>query len=126
MSIINGQQQFICSCLFSTFHPYYLRRGPQSNTLTASSSFDSFLGLAFRPRLGFLIFGTSSRLLLPDWEFFDRDFSQWFYPMTTEQGDANSSQRSKSTGFRIYPLRIILYTTVYGFGLYKWWMFVSN
>ncbi|XP_010267769.1 PREDICTED: signal peptidase complex-like protein DTM1 [Nelumbo nucifera] len=65
-------------------------------------------------------------LLLPDWEFFDRDFSQWFYPMTTEQGDANSSQRSKSTGFRIYPLRIILYTTVYGFGLYKWWMFVSN
>lgn len=28
--------------------------------------------------------------------------------------------------FRIYPLRLAVYTCVYGFGLYKWWAFVSS
>ncbi|KAF8377306.1 hypothetical protein HHK36_030681 [Tetracentron sinense] len=65
-------------------------------------------------------------LLLPDWEFFDRDFSHWFSPMSADDRGANSSHRSRSSRFRIYPLRLVLYATVYGIGLYKWWMFISN
>ncbi|OUZ99348.1 Microsomal signal peptidase 12kDa subunit [Macleaya cordata] len=34
--------------------------------------------------------------LLPDWEFFDRDFSQWTSPMPADNNDTNSSQRSQS------------------------------
>ncbi|XP_019054759.1 PREDICTED: signal peptidase complex-like protein DTM1 isoform X2 [Nelumbo nucifera] len=68
-----------------------------------------------------------SGVLLPDWEFFDRDFSQWFCPVTIEHGaDSSSPQISRSTGFKIYPLRLALYAIVYGFGLYKWWVYVSN
>ncbi|XXG61254.1 hypothetical protein AAC387_Pa04g2960 [Persea americana] len=62
-------------------------------------------------------------LVLPDWEFFDRDFSQWFTPMPAH---GNPSQKSNSTRFRIYPLRMVVLTTIYGFGLYKWWMFITN
>ncbi|KAF9620377.1 hypothetical protein IFM89_026765 [Coptis chinensis] len=60
-------------------------------------------------------------VLLPDWEFFDRDFSQWVYPMSTDD-----AQKPRSNRFRIYPMRLFLYTTVYSFGVYKWWMFVFN
>ncbi|PIA52150.1 hypothetical protein AQUCO_01000197v1 [Aquilegia coerulea] len=62
-------------------------------------------------------------ILLPDWEFFDRDFSQWVYPMSA---DTDSTQPPRSKRFRIYPMRVILYTMIYSFGLYKWWMYVFN
>ncbi|KAF5184869.1 signal peptidase complex-like protein DTM1 [Thalictrum thalictroides] len=64
-----------------------------------------------------------SGILLPDWEFFDRDFSQWVYPMSA---DNDSAQNPRSKRFRFYPVRVVLYTTIYSFGLYKWWMYVFN
>ncbi|KAL5777195.1 hypothetical protein ACOSP7_010121 [Xanthoceras sorbifolium] len=67
-------------------------------------------------------------LLLPDWDFFDRDFSRWCYPVTFEERAAALALRQTSLfkRYRIYPLRLLAYTTIYGFALYKWWMFISN
>ncbi|KAK3230887.1 hypothetical protein Dsin_002768 [Dipteronia sinensis] len=67
-------------------------------------------------------------LLLPDWDFFDRSYSRWCYPITTEERAAVLALRRTSLfkRYRIYPLRVVAYTTIYGFALYKWWMFVSN
>lgn len=60
-------------------------------------------------------------ILLPDWEYFDRQFSQWFSPVSVDSRNANSSAR-----FKIYPIRLGVYTIVYGFALYKWWMFILS
>ncbi|PKI73904.1 signal peptidase complex-like protein DTM1 isoform X1 [Punica granatum] len=66
-------------------------------------------------------------ILLPDWDYFDRDFSKWTTPVTGEERAAiASARRSGLSRFRIYPLRLVIYTTVYGFGLYKWWQYVSG
>ncbi|KAH7849445.1 hypothetical protein Vadar_018023 [Vaccinium darrowii] len=66
-------------------------------------------------------------VLLPDWEFFDRPFSQWNSPVVSVDNHAIGTNSATSpTRFRIYPVRLVVYTTVYGFGLYKWWMFISN
>ncbi|GAV63571.1 hypothetical protein CFOL_v3_07089 [Cephalotus follicularis] len=65
-------------------------------------------------------------VLLPDRDFFDRDFSRWPFPVTVEEKAALLAQRSASRRFRIYPMRVIAYTTIYSFALYKWWMFVTN
>ncbi|KAJ8747423.1 hypothetical protein K2173_001001 [Erythroxylum novogranatense] len=63
-------------------------------------------------------------ILLPDWDFFDRDYSRWFYPVTEEEKLA-LAQRS---GFRnrISPLRVVVYTTIYSYALYKWWIFITS
>ncbi|GKV09339.1 hypothetical protein SLEP1_g20854 [Rubroshorea leprosula] len=67
-------------------------------------------------------------VLLPDWEYFDRDFFRWCYPVTSEERDKLTAlaQRSLLRRYRIYPLRIVVYGTIYGYGLYKWWKFVSS
>ncbi|XP_044475086.1 signal peptidase complex-like protein DTM1 [Mangifera indica] len=67
-------------------------------------------------------------ILLPDWDFFDRDFSRWCYPVTAEERAFALAQRQVSLlrRYRIYPVRLVVYTIIYGFALYKWWMFVSN
>ncbi|OMO94329.1 Microsomal signal peptidase 12kDa subunit [Corchorus olitorius] len=66
-------------------------------------------------------------ILLPDWDFFDRDFSRWCYPITAEERAALLARRSGFfKRYRLYPMRVIIYTTIYGFGLYKWWNFVSS
>ncbi|XP_030542698.1 signal peptidase complex-like protein DTM1 [Rhodamnia argentea] len=65
-------------------------------------------------------------VLLPDWDYFDRDFSRWTTPVSAEERAAISSHRSRFPRFRIYPLRAVMYACVYGFGLYKWWVFVSG
>ncbi|KAJ4953880.1 hypothetical protein NE237_030712 [Protea cynaroides] len=66
-------------------------------------------------------------VLLPDWDYFDRDFSQWSTPVPGNNNTPTiSPQTSSFTRFRIYPLRLIVYTTVYAYGLYKWWMFISS
>uniref|UniRef100_A0A5B7BBA4 Putative signal peptidase complex subunit 1 n=1 Tax=Davidia involucrata TaxID=16924 RepID=A0A5B7BBA4_DAVIN len=65
-------------------------------------------------------------VLLPDWDFFDRDVSQWFSPLYVDDMPSHSSHRSTSTRFRFYPVRLVVYTTVYVFALYKWWIFISN
>ncbi|WKA09577.1 hypothetical protein VitviT2T_027208 [Vitis vinifera] len=65
-------------------------------------------------------------ILLPHWDFFDRPFSQWLSPFSVDAMDSNPPHRSTSKRFRIYPLRLVIYAAVYGFSVYKWWMFVSN
>ncbi|XP_022752979.1 signal peptidase complex-like protein DTM1 [Durio zibethinus] len=65
-------------------------------------------------------------ILLPDWDYFDRDFSRWCYPVTAEERAALLARRSGFKRYRIYPMRVIIYTTIYGFGLYKWWTFISS
>ncbi|KAL4604134.1 signal peptidase complex-like protein DTM1 [Castanea sativa] len=66
-------------------------------------------------------------VLLPDWCYFNRDFSRWTSPVTVEERASHTaSTRSGSIRFKIYPIRMTVYTTVYGFALYKWWIFVSN
>ncbi|KAF7141736.1 hypothetical protein RHSIM_Rhsim06G0081800 [Rhododendron simsii] len=72
-------------------------------------------------------------VLLPDWDFFDRPFSHWNSPVSSvdhhRHGIAapNSAPTPKPpTRFRMYPVRLVVYTLVYGFGFYKWWMFISN
>ncbi|OAY64337.1 signal peptidase complex-like protein DTM1 [Ananas comosus] len=69
----------------------------------------------------FGLFGIAG-ILLPDWEFFDRDFSQWLTPMQTRRSVADSD----AWRFKFYPLRVAVLTTIYGFGLYKWWMYISS
>ncbi|XVF36713.1 hypothetical protein REPUB_Repub19eG0081700 [Reevesia pubescens] len=56
-------------------------------------------------------------ILLPDWDHFDRDFSRWSYPVTVEERAALLSRRSGLKRYRIYPMRVIIYTTIYGFGI---------
>lgn len=80
---------------------------------------------SFKKMIATYVFGlfAIAGLVLPDWEFFDRDFSHWSTPMPAHD---NPPPNSNSKRFKIYPLRLLLYTTVYGFGFYKWWMFISN
>ncbi|XP_059461085.1 signal peptidase complex-like protein DTM1 isoform X2 [Corylus avellana] len=65
-------------------------------------------------------------VILPDWAYFNRDFSRWTSPMTAEERAAQIAQRSGSKRFRIYYMRVAIYTTVYALALNKWWTFVSN
>ncbi|CAL9082012.1 unnamed protein product [Musa textilis] len=64
-------------------------------------------------------------ILLPDWEYFDRDFSQWFTPMPARRTPA-ADRAPGSWRFKLYPLRVAMITLIYSFGLYKWWMLVSS
>ncbi|KDP41380.1 hypothetical protein JCGZ_15787 [Jatropha curcas] len=63
-------------------------------------------------------------LLLPDWDYFDRDFSRWCSPITEEE-KAALAQRSGLRN-KVSPLRLIVYSGVYGYALYKWWIYISS
>ncbi|XP_010544001.1 PREDICTED: signal peptidase complex-like protein DTM1 [Tarenaya hassleriana] len=65
-------------------------------------------------------------VLLPDWDFFDRPFSRWIYPVSAEERAAALAGKSGPKRIRVYPLRIIVYCTVYGFAIRKWWTLVST
>ncbi|KAB2031101.1 hypothetical protein ERO13_D05G268700v2 [Gossypium hirsutum] len=67
-----------------------------------------------------------SGILLPDRDFFDREFSRWPYPVTADERAALQARRSGFKRYRIYPMRVIIYTTIYSIGLYKWWILVSS
>ncbi|CAN0912179.1 Leucine aminopeptidase 2, chloroplastic [Linum grandiflorum] len=58
-------------------------------------------------------------VLLPDWDFFDRDYSRWVFPLNEQEKQHLQLQSRR----RIYPLRLIGYTIVYSYGFYKWWNF---
>ncbi|KAJ6818058.1 signal peptidase complex-like protein DTM1 isoform X1 [Iris pallida] len=82
---------------------------------------------SFRKAMATYVFGLVgiAGILLPDWEFFDRDFSHWFSPMPLHP--PTSSDRVPSIGsFKLYPLRVALITTIYSFGLYKWWLIMCS
>ncbi|XP_042440131.1 signal peptidase complex-like protein DTM1 [Zingiber officinale] len=80
--------------------------------------------LSLKKMLGTYAFGIVGigGILLPDWEFFDRDFSEWFKPMTVRRTHADSD----NWRFNLYPLRVTMLTLIYSFGIYKWWMFISS
>ncbi|MQL80061.1 hypothetical protein Taro_012499 [Colocasia esculenta] len=65
-------------------------------------------------------------VVLPDWEFFDRDFSEWFSPMPADRPSAGAAAVPDDIRFKFYPLRVALFVAVYSFGLYKWWSFISS
>ncbi|KAE8056905.1 hypothetical protein FH972_013637 [Carpinus fangiana] len=65
-------------------------------------------------------------VILPDWAYFNRDFSRWTSPITAEERAAQIAQRSGSKRFRIYYMRVAIYAAVYAVALNKWWMFVSS
>ncbi|XP_074580546.1 signal peptidase complex-like protein DTM1 [Curcuma longa] len=61
-------------------------------------------------------------ILLPDWEFFDRDFYKWFTPIPAHRAPA-ANWAADNFRLKFFPLRLALITLIYGFGLYKWWRF---
>ncbi|CAF1930239.1 unnamed protein product [Brassica oleracea var. botrytis] len=66
-------------------------------------------------------------IVLPDWDFFDRSFSRWTYPVTAEERAAALSRKSQSSSrFSVYPMRMVVYVTAYGYAVYRWWMFVTK
>ncbi|XP_015934774.1 signal peptidase complex-like protein DTM1 [Arachis duranensis] len=64
-------------------------------------------------------------LLLPDWDYFNRDFSRWPYPVTSEER-TSLAQLSGFQRFAYSPMRVIAYSLVYGYAMYKWWEYISN
>ncbi|CAA7401677.1 unnamed protein product [Spirodela intermedia] len=83
---------------------------------------------SFKKMIATYIFGILAvcGILLPDWEFFDRDFSQWFTPMPADCHTGAAGPFDQTSRFRFYPLRVALLAAVYSFGLYKWWVFMSS
>ncbi|KAJ7959005.1 Signal peptidase complex-like protein DTM1 [Quillaja saponaria] len=65
-------------------------------------------------------------ILLPDWGYFNRDFSRWTFPVTAEERTSDIAQGSGFRRFRQSPLRLVAYATIYGFAMYKWWVYVST
>ncbi|GFP96874.1 hypothetical protein PHJA_001831500 [Phtheirospermum japonicum] len=62
-------------------------------------------------------------LALPDWKFFDRPVSQWC--TVVDIGDRPSRSAPESR-LKLYPVRLVIYTTVYGLGFYHWFNFIRR
>ncbi|OIW14538.1 hypothetical protein TanjilG_12937 [Lupinus angustifolius] len=67
-----------------------------------------------------------SAVLLPDWDYFNRDFSRWGYPITAEERASHLAQGSGLLRFAYSPLRVISYCLIYGYAMYKWWKYVTS
>ncbi|KAI4337696.1 hypothetical protein L6164_016080 [Bauhinia variegata] len=65
-------------------------------------------------------------ILLPDWDYFNRDFSRWAYPVTIEERDSLSPHGSGFLRFANSPLRLAVYSAIYGYAMYRWWHYVSS
>ncbi|XP_076909675.1 signal peptidase complex-like protein DTM1 [Bidens hawaiensis] len=63
-------------------------------------------------------------IVLPDWEFFDRPVLQWTSPLSVPQMLPHSPPTP--TRFRFYPIRTIVYTIIYGYAFYRWWVYIST
>ncbi|KAL5076561.1 hypothetical protein RYX36_015545 [Vicia faba] len=66
-----------------------------------------------------------SCLLLPDWDYFNRDISRWPYPVTVEE--RTEAAFLYGSGFRRFTkssLRVITYSLIYGYAIKKWWKYV--
>lgn len=48
-------------------------------------------------------------IVLPDWDFFDRSFSRWTYPVTAEERAAALSRKSQSSRLFIILLELFLF-----------------
>ncbi|KAI3460032.1 hypothetical protein Pfo_016695 [Paulownia fortunei] len=62
-------------------------------------------------------------VVLPDWKFFDRPVSQW---CTLVADDDDGPSQSAPARFKFYPIRLVIYTAVYGFAFCKWWNFIRR
>uniref|UniRef100_A0A1D1XJW8 Putative signal peptidase complex subunit 1 n=1 Tax=Anthurium amnicola TaxID=1678845 RepID=A0A1D1XJW8_9ARAE len=107
------------------------REGALRTSLVCLGAAVALVGLytfSFKKMVATYVFGILAicGVLLPDWEFFDRDFSQWFSPMPTDRPAAAGAAPNQPARFKFYPLRVSLFVAVYGFGLYKWWNFMSS
>ncbi|KAI4389194.1 hypothetical protein MLD38_001446 [Melastoma candidum] len=101
------------------------------SSLVWLAAFIALVGLSthsFRKMLATYVLGVLgiAGVLLPDWEYFDRDFSRWTSPVSAEERAPSSADMSLLKRFTKNPLRLGLYATVYGLALYKWWIFVSS
>ncbi|KAL2893813.1 Signal peptidase complex-like protein DTM1 [Bienertia sinuspersici] len=65
-------------------------------------------------------------VLLPDWDFFDREISMWTQPVRVDEIKRSDVLRLGSSRFRFYPIRTMIYAVVYSFGLYKWWTYLRQ
>ncbi|KAI9097804.1 hypothetical protein K1719_025575 [Acacia pycnantha] len=65
-------------------------------------------------------------VLLPDWDYFNRHFSRWPYPVTADERASLLPHGSPFLRFASSPLRVIAYSAIYGYAIYKWWGYVSN
>ncbi|XP_028771801.1 signal peptidase complex-like protein DTM1 [Neltuma alba] len=65
-------------------------------------------------------------VLLPDWDYFNRHFSRWPYPVTADERASLPHHGSAFLRFASSPLRVIAYSAIYGYAIYKWWDYVSD
>ncbi|KAL8130821.1 signal peptidase complex-like protein DTM1 [Apium graveolens] len=83
---------------------------------------------SLKKMMGTYVFGMLGLcgILLPDWDYFDRPVSQWCSPITLTNKIHSTAPPSSTSRFKVYPVRLLLYTIVYMYGFYKWWMFISS
>ncbi|KAK4434200.1 Signal peptidase complex-like protein DTM1 [Sesamum alatum] len=62
-------------------------------------------------------------VVLPDWKYFDRPVSQWSTLVSDDDPDPSQSAPPR---FKFYPVRLLIYTTVYGYAFHKWWKFITS
>ncbi|XP_076928821.1 signal peptidase complex-like protein DTM1 [Bidens hawaiensis] len=80
---------------------------------------------SFKKMMATYIFGmfAIAGIILPDWEFFDRPVSQWTSLSVPQMLPLSPPT---PTRFRFYPIRTIVYTIIYGYAFYKWWVYIST
>ncbi|KAL3619698.1 hypothetical protein CASFOL_034610 [Castilleja foliolosa] len=91
-------------------------------TLAATMALIGLYTQSLRQMAGTYLFGMLAigGLVLPDWEFFDRPVSHWCTVVV------NRPSPSTPTRLKLYPVRLLIYTTVYGFGFYNWLKFIRR
>ncbi|KAL7127756.1 hypothetical protein ABFS83_14G272700 [Erythranthe nasuta] len=62
-------------------------------------------------------------VVLPDWNFFDRPLSHWCTLVSAGNDDDNGPTQSR---MKLYPVRIVIYTAVYGFGFREWLNYIRS
>ncbi|XP_078444169.1 peptidase [Wolffia australiana] len=87
-----------------------------------------FFTFSVKKMIATYIFGILgiSGIMLPDWEYFDRDFSQWLTPMPADSHSGPVGAFDQSSRFKFHPLRVTMLTAVYSFGIYKWWGYMAS
>nr|GMD91231.1 signal peptidase complex-like protein DTM1 [Ipomoea batatas] len=98
--------------------------------LAAAAVFTGIYTHSFKKTAATYIFGMFAicSVLLPDWEYFDRDVTHWLTPVTVDHDPRPESMGKSSSParFRLQPVRMAVYITVYGLAFYKWWNFIIS
>jgi len=74
---------------------------------------------SFKKMMVTYVFGVLgiAAVLLPDWDYFNRDFSRWTYPVTAEE--RANSPHAQGSGFLRCPLFLLF---IFGFRLPKFYL----